>query len=249
MVRDLAGTTAVVSGASRGFGRATAIALAGLGVQVVGIARSAQALHELGAQLGDRFIPEVADVTDPDLADRILRQYRPQTLVLNAGADPEPRRLAEHTWQTFSENWNVDAHHVFTFLRHALLTPLDPGSVVISVSSGAALNGSPLSGGYAAAKAAVRFLSGYAAQYSEQEGLKLRFVSVLPQITPATNLGRRYTDLYSGAAGISRAEFLDRFGGELSTEQAANSIVQIALDDTVALPAYLLTTRGLAAVP
>ena len=39
-VRQLSGTTAIVTGASKGFGRATAIALAGRGAHVVGVARS-----------------------------------------------------------------------------------------------------------------------------------------------------------------------------------------------------------------
>ena len=40
--------------------------------------------------------------------------------------------------------------------------PLAPGSVVVSMSSGAVLGGSPLSGGYASAKAAIRYINGYA---------------------------------------------------------------------------------------
>jgi len=59
--------------------------------------------------------------------------------------------------------------------------PLAPGSIVITLSSGAALRGSPLSGGYAGAKAAIRWLTAYAAQESGREGLGIRFVSLLPQ--------------------------------------------------------------------
>jgi len=247
-IHDLSGTTSVVTGASRGFGRAIAIALAGLGTRVVGVARSAEPLAELAEQLGDGFVPEVCDVTDPDLAGRIVDRYRPRTLVLNAGAIPTPAPLSEQTWETFSANWNTDVRHVFAFARQALTAPLDPGSVVISLSSGAALNGSPLSGGYAAAKAGVRFISAYASQQTERAGSGLRFIAVLPQITPATRLGRQYTDLYAGQAGITPAQFLARFGGELSTEQVAKSITEIAVDDSWSMPAYLLTVHGLKAL-
>jgi NAD(P)-dependent dehydrogenase (short-subunit alcohol dehydrogenase family) len=247
-LRDLSGTTAVVTGASRGFGRATAVALAGLGARVVGIARTAEPLRELTEQLGGRFVAEVADVTEPDLAERVVAQYRPRTLVLNAGATPAPAPLSEQTFQTFSANWDVDVRHVFAFAKQALLAPLDPGSVVISLSSGAALAGSPLSGGYAPAKSAIRFISGYAGLQSQQDGSGLRFVAVLPQLTPATALGREYTDLYAARAGLSRAQFLARFGGELSTEAAAKSIAEIAADDTWSMPAYLLTAHGLKAL-
>ena len=78
---------------------------------------------------------------------------------------------------------------VFHWTREALLRPLEPGSVVVAFSSGAAVAGSPLSGGYAGAKATIRFMASYAAEESERSGLGIRFVSVLPQLTPATDLG------------------------------------------------------------
>lgn len=55
---------------------------------------------------------------------------------------------------------------MFEWVREALLAPLAPGSTVITMSSGAALAGSPLSGGYAGAKAAIRFPTSYAAAES-----------------------------------------------------------------------------------
>src|SRR5205814_4152856 len=74
--------------------------------------------------------------------------------------------------------------------------PLEPGSTVVTLSSGAALRGSPLSGGYAGAKAAIRWLTAYAAQESAREGLGIRFVSLLPQLTPATELGAVFAAAY-----------------------------------------------------
>ena len=109
------------------------------------------------------FTPEVADVTDPTLPGRLLSEYRPQTLVLNAGASPVIGPLPEQTWETFSTNWHVDVRQAFNFAKASLLAPLEPGSVVALISSGAALRGSPVSGGYAGAKATVRFISSYAA--------------------------------------------------------------------------------------
>src|SRR6516225_6806432 len=161
--QQLSGTTAIVTGASRGFGRGIAIALAQAGANVVGVARDRTRLEDLRARLGGGFTPVVADATDPVIAGQLLDEYRPRTLVLNAGATPLPRPLHQHTWQTFSRNWEVDVQHVFGWTREALLRPLEPGSVVIALSSGAALRGSPLSGGYSGAKAAIRFIAAYAA--------------------------------------------------------------------------------------
>jgi len=91
----------------------------------------------------------------------------------------------------------VDVQQAFHWLREALLLPLDPGSTVIAMSSGAALHGSPLSGGYAGAKAMVRFLAGYAAGESARSELGIRIVSILPTLTPETDLGAMAVAAYA----------------------------------------------------
>ena len=214
--QPLSGTTALVTGASRGFGRAIAAALCQAGADVVGVARDRARLGELRTQLGGTFLPIVADAADPVVAGQLLDTYRPSALVLCAGASPLPRPLQRHTWQTFSRNWEMDVQQVFHWTREALLSPLDPGSVVIVFSSGAALNGSPLSGGYAGAKATIRFIASYAAAESERSGLGLRFTSVLPQLTPATDLGAAAVAGYAGRQGVDVATFLDGFGPVLA---------------------------------
>ncbi|HEY5988189.1 MAG TPA: SDR family oxidoreductase, partial [Streptosporangiaceae bacterium] len=161
--KDIAGATAIVTGASRGFGRGIAEALSGAGAHVIGVARDRAKLHELHTQLGDTFTPSVNDAADPTVVGHLTDVHRPAILVLNAGAAPLSRPIQHHTWQSFSRNWDVDVRQVFHWLREALLAPLEPGSTVITFSSGAALRGSPLSGGYAGAKATIRFITSYAA--------------------------------------------------------------------------------------
>jgi NAD(P)-dependent dehydrogenase (short-subunit alcohol dehydrogenase family) len=247
--RQLAGTTAVVTGASRGFGRAISVSLVECGARVVGVARNQKLLAELKEQLGDAFTPEVADVADPAVARRLIADYRPQTVVLNAGATPPAGSFQEQTWEMFSTNWNVDVQHVFNFTREILAAPLEPGSVVISLSSGAALAGSPLSGGYAGAKATIKHISSYAGLEAQRLGAAMRFVSVLPVLTPATDLGKIYTERYAAMAGMNQAQFLEvRFGGTLSTEQVGESIASLAVDDSYTHPAYLLGAKGLQSV-
>jgi hypothetical protein len=57
---------------------------------------------------------------------------------------------------------------------------------VVLVNSGAALAGSPLSGGYAGAKATQRFLTAYAQQEATRAGLAITFTAVLARIAPMT---------------------------------------------------------------
>ncbi len=245
--QDLAGTTALVTGASRGFGRGIATALAQVGANVVGVARDPARLEELREQLGSAFTAVAADAADPVVAGQLIDKFQPRTLVLNAGASPLSRPIQRHTWQTFSRNWDVDVQQVFHWIREALLRPLDPGSLVIAFSSGAALNGSPLSGGYAGAKATIRFITAYAADESERESLGIRFTSVLPQLTPATDLGVAAVAAYAARAGADVSTFLKDRGPALTAEQVGKAITELA-GGTGRESAYMLTAAGLSPV-
>ncbi len=242
---EISGASVLVTGASRGFGRAIATALAKAGAQVVGLSRDRGRLEELRAELGPSFSPVVADAADPVCAGQLIDQYRPSVLVLNAGASPLARPLHQHTWQTFSRNWEVDVQQAFNWTREALLRPLDPGSVVIALSSGAAVNGSPLSGGYAGAKATIRFLTRYAAAESERAGLGIRFISLLPKLTPATDLGSAAVAAYAARDGEDVATYLAKTGPALTAEQVGQSVLDLAADPGSDRDAYLLTPAGL----
>ena len=165
--------------------------------------------------------------------------------MLNAGATPPPREIQKQTWESFGLNWEVDVRHVFHWTQAVLLAPLPAGSTVITMSSGAALAGSPLSGGYAGAKATIRFLTSYAAAESDRGGLGIRFVSVLPQLTPATDLGATYVTAYAARAGAAAPPPAQA----LSTEQAGQAIVALATGTALDQPAYLLTAAGLRPAP
>jgi NAD(P)-dependent dehydrogenase (short-subunit alcohol dehydrogenase family) len=249
---ELAGATALVTGASRGFGRGIATALSRAGARVVGVARDRAALDELRAELGGSFTAVPADAADPTVAGQLIDAYRPAILVLNAGATPLPRPIHHLTWQTFSSNWDTDVQHVFNFTREALLAPLVPGSTVIALSSGAALRGSPLSGGYAGAKAAVRFIASYAAEESTRAGLGIRFVSLLPQLTPATALGSVYVAAYAARQGGGAAPPAGTPGPALTPELAGQAITSLVTGRGPQGPvqdAYLLTAAGLRPLP
>ncbi|KBZ67915.1 hypothetical protein K875_00460 [Mycobacterium [tuberculosis] TKK-01-0051] len=242
----LTGTTAIVTGAGRGFGRAIAAALAAAGARVVGVARTRSQLEEVRAQLGDAFTPVVADAADPATAERLIDEHRPRTLVLCAGATPPMLPLQEQTWETFSENWNSDVAQAFHWVRQTLLRPLAPGSSVIVMSSGAALNGSPLSGGYAGAKATVRFITSYAGAEAQRAGLGIGFTAVLPRLTPATALGAAAVAAYAERQGVDVDSFVRASGPALTAEQVAKSVLEIATGGATGQDAYLLTAAGLA---
>jgi NAD(P)-dependent dehydrogenase (short-subunit alcohol dehydrogenase family) len=153
--------------------------------------------------------------------------------------------LQDQTWESFSKNWNVDVAQAFHWLRYALQRPLAPGSTVIALSSGAAINGSPLSGGYAGAKATVRLITGYAALESERAGLGIDFVSVLPALTPATGLGAKAVAAYAERQGLDVDTFVESLGPALTAEQVGKSVLEITTGQRRDHRAYTLSSAGL----
>jgi len=227
----LAGSTAIVTGASRGFGRGIAEAFTAAGADVIGVARSAATV--------------TADASDPTTAHRLIEEYQPRTVVLCAGAAPVMSPLHEQTWESFSQNWNVDVAQAFHWIREALLRPLAPGSTVIAISSGAAINGSPLSGGYAGAKATVRLITAYAALESQRAGLGIDFISVLPTLTPATELGAKAVAAYAERQGVDVEVFMQSLPPALTAEQVGKSVLELATAGPWEHRAYTLSSAGL----
>jgi len=244
-MNDTSDNTTLVVGASRGLGRGIATAIAEAGMPVVAVARTAAALRELEGT-SQNIRTEVADATDANTADTLIDRYRPHAVVVVAGARPTIAPLQEQTWETFSVNWHTDVQIAFHWLRAALLQPLSAGSRAVMISSGAAVNGSPLSGGYAGAKATQRFITGYAQDEANRAGLRITFTSVLPRITPLTDLGRPAVQAYAARSGQTVDEYARQFGEPL-TPQAAGAAVAGLIDADAAVlgPASLLTSAGL----
>jgi NAD(P)-dependent dehydrogenase (short-subunit alcohol dehydrogenase family) len=248
-MNDLSTSTTVVVGASRGLGRGTARAFADAGAPVVAVARTGAALAELAGTSANIRI-ELADGADPTVAGSLLDRYQPEIVILVAGARPLMRPLQHQTWETFSVNWHTDVRIAFHWLREALLMPLRPSSRVVVVSSGAAVAGSPLSGGYAGAKATQRFMTGYAQDESNRAGLGITFTAVLPRITPLTDLGRPAVQAYAARKGQSEDEYVQAMGEPLTPAVAGTALVELVRADAATVaPGYLLTGAGLQKLP
>ena len=219
----------VVTGGSRGLGLGLVEALVAHGARVTVVARGADALESVRARLGVATIS--ADVTDETAADRILAEVRPDILALNAGAKPRMGRLDQMSWADFTVPWETDVKAGLYWLQAALNLPLKLGSRVLVGSSGAAQNGSPLSGGYGGAKRMLWLMAKYANGVSEQKGLGIRFQAIVPlQMVGGTGVGDAGASTYARAMGIEPAEFLKRFGVPMSPREFGEKVVSV-LDD------------------
>ena len=243
-VNGLSGRTTIVVGASRGLGLGVATALARAGASVIAVARTAP---PNGLANGTGTVQTVlADAGDPAIASRLLGRHEPDTVVLVAGARPHTRPLQDQTWETFSVNWETDVRIAFLWLREALVKPLRPGSRVIVFSSGAAVMGSPLSGGYAGAKATQRFLTTYAQDEARRADLDITFTAVLPRLTPHTDLGRPAVEAYAARNGQSVDDYVRSMGEPLTPVGAGSAVVELVRADAATIAAgYMLTGAGL----
>lgn len=237
---EMQNKVAVVTGGSRGFGRAIAEALAERGATTVSLARHSAGVVHPG-------ITEVAgDATDETVLDTVFSAHRPDILVLNAGLAPAMAPAPQQSWEGFSAAWNNDLKHSFLWSQKAVSAPMKRGGTVLVVSSGAAIQGSPLSGGYAGAKRMQWLLSNYYRQVSERMGLGVRFCALVPRaISVDTALGQGAAAAYAKARGISLDAFLAGMGPRLTPAMVGAAVLSI-LDGSVAdAAAYAVSGQGL----
>jgi NAD(P)-dependent dehydrogenase (short-subunit alcohol dehydrogenase family) len=145
-------STAIVTGASRGLGRALAIGLADAGWTVVVDGRS------LDAALGADIVSIRGDVRDPAHRAALLAAApRPDLLVNNAGIlgpSPQPR-LADYPLETLREVFEVNVFAPLALTQLALPALRERGGAVLNITSDAAVEAYEGWGGYGSAKAAV----------------------------------------------------------------------------------------------
>jgi NAD(P)-dependent dehydrogenase (short-subunit alcohol dehydrogenase family) len=234
--------TIVVTGGSRGLGLGLVEALVDQGAKITVVARDQAALAAVKQRLGVAVIS--ADVTDEGAAQRILADVCPEILVLNAGATPRMGRLDQLSWEDFSATWETDVKAGFYWMQAALNLPLKQGARVLVGSSGAALQGSPLSGGYAGAKRMLWIMAKYANGVAKQKGLGIHFQAIVPtQIIGGTGVGDRASNAYAKSMGLEREAYLARFGAPMPPRKFGEHLVAV-LDDPQYASGFAFGLKG-----
>lgn len=157
--------TALITGASKGLGRALAAGLARDGWTVVVDARSADALAETAAAIGPNAVPVPGDVTDPahraDLVRAVDAAGGIDLLVNNAstlGTVPLPR-LADQPLDDLEAAFRTNVAAPLALVQAFLPGLRERGGAILNISSDAAVEGYQTWGGYGSTKAALEQLS------------------------------------------------------------------------------------------
>ena len=156
---------ALITGASRGFGRAVARELAGQHWTLVLTARTASDLHRVAVETGPGHDALPGDVTDPAhrlaLADAVRRHGRLDLLLNNASAlGPSPLpRVADLPLPAFDDVLLTNVLAPFALTQLLLGDLLRTDGLLVNVSSDAAVEAYPGWGAYGSAKAALDHLT------------------------------------------------------------------------------------------
>jgi NAD(P)-dependent dehydrogenase (short-subunit alcohol dehydrogenase family) len=248
-MRPLEGKNVVVIGGSRGVGRQIVEAAVAAGAHVLAVARQEAALRELAREIAGVEVL-LLDATREDAPARAFAALRPDILILCAGAMPPVAPLHEQSWQQFAVNWETDVKMAFHFCKAVLSSPLQPGSSVILISSGAALAGSPISGGYAGAKRTQMFIANYSQKESDRLKLGLHFAALAPRITPDTDIGKHAVAGYSRYLGISEGDFIGSMASPPTSADVARAAIELATHpDRCTGSVYVVSGKGFEAAP
>jgi NAD(P)-dependent dehydrogenase (short-subunit alcohol dehydrogenase family) len=248
-MRPLTGKNVVVIGGSRGVGRQIVDAAHANGAMVLAVARQEEPLRQLAEDLsGVQVLP--LDATDEGASARVFEVLTPDILVVCAGAFPPAAPLHQLSWREFARNWETDVRIAFQFSKAALSRPLPVGASVVLISSGAALAGSPHSGGYAGAKRTQLFMASYAQKESDRLGLGLRFTALAPRMIPDSALGRHAIAGYSRYLGISAADFVRSMDSPPTTGDVAAAVIEVVTTEARSKgKVFVVSGKGLEVVP
>lgn len=184
---DLTGKTALVTGATSGIGRATAIALAARGASVVisgrNPERGAEVVEKIQADGGTaRFVG--ADLADEDDVRRLAQEAGAVDVLVNSAAAGAFGPSASFTTEQFNTLFDINVRAIFV-LTAALAPKMAErgGGSVINISSGSAVLGDENNAIYVASKGAVNAITrAFAAEYGPSN-VRVNAVSPGPTYT------------------------------------------------------------------
>lgn len=241
---DLSGRTAIVTGASRGIGKAIALRLAGAGAKVACVARSVDKLKETAdtiAAAGGAAEVHPCDVTDSAAVTKLVEELAEKwggldIVVNNAGITKDTLipRMSDEDWDAVIA---TNLRSVFLFTRAASLVMMRKRSGrIINIASVSGLMGNPGQANYSASKAGVIGFTRTVAQ--ELAGRKVTVNAICPGFIASE---------MTQAMGATLDEFVKtripakRLG---EADEVADAVLYLASDSAAYITGEVLTIDG-----
>jgi len=237
----------LITGAPTGIGRATAVAFAKAGAEVVISGRHADEGQKLAAEL--RSFGAEAEFVQADvrresdvqkLIDRTVSRFgRLDAAVNNAGTEGKPGPLTDQTAESYAATFDTNVLGTLLSIKHQLRAMLPQGhGSIINVSSTYGRSGAPGAALYVGSKHAVEGFTKAAALEFAETGIRINVVAPGPIETGMLN---RFTGTPENKADLISRVPMKRIG---QPEEVAEAILFLASDKASFITGASLATDG-----
>jgi NAD(P)-dependent dehydrogenase (short-subunit alcohol dehydrogenase family) len=248
-VAELAGKTALVTGAGVGIGRAIAMKLASEGARVLVVdfneETAEQAVNDI-VNAGGEAKTFVADVSDETRVTRMVQAAIDKwgTLDIACNSAAVSRGSGPiHTFDkaVFDQTLELCLTNTFLCMKYEIEAMLEQGSggSIINISSNASLRGQPYNTAYAAAKSGVNLLTKSAAAEYGHKGIRINAVS--PGVIRTPGVEKYFEEQPKIAEGLKQSAVMRRLG---EPSEIADAVCFFASDRASFITGQLLSVDG-----